>query len=310
MIGAFAAAGVPPWFMVAHSAGETFEGLTGPDGRPAAEADRSGGAVFRLHRGIPRLGPGSLRMVANTLRNPMRHTPLQLITGWLPAGLVSTDHLEEVVGRAAPGDWVDHPSFWAVATDTRTGKRVPFGREDAPPAPVGKAVAASCAIPGFYRPVRIGDRRYVDGGVCSASNLDLLKGEGLDLVICLNPTSSRASARGISPVTWIAGHARSAAGRRLGSEAKKVRAGGAEVLLIQPEAEDLEIMGTNLMSGSRRHEVIEKAIETVGRQLETADARKLLDALPEGEPHKLRRPDGPPTSWPDIVSRAPERKAA
>src|SRR5215212_2286901 len=106
VIGSFTAAGVPPWFMVAHSAGETFEGLTGPDGRPAAEADRSGGAVFRLHRGIPRPGPSSLRMVANTLRNPMRHTPLQLITGWLPVGLVSTEHLEEVVGRAAPGEWV------------------------------------------------------------------------------------------------------------------------------------------------------------------------------------------------------------
>ena len=55
---------------------------------------------------------------------------------------------------------------------------------------VGTAVAASCAIPGFYRSVRIGDRRYVDGGVHSTSNLDLLAGEGLDLVICLNPTSS------------------------------------------------------------------------------------------------------------------------
>ena len=58
MIGAFTAAGVPPWFMVAHSRGETFEGLAGPDGRPAAEADRSGGAVFKLHRGLPADRPG------------------------------------------------------------------------------------------------------------------------------------------------------------------------------------------------------------------------------------------------------------
>jgi NTE family protein len=49
-------------------------------------------------------------------------------------------------------------------------------------------VAASCAIPGFYRSVRIGGRRYVDGGVQSTSNLDLMAGLGLDLVICLNPT--------------------------------------------------------------------------------------------------------------------------
>jgi NTE family protein len=42
LIGSLVAAGVPPWFMVAHSRGESFEGLTGPDGRPARDADRSG----------------------------------------------------------------------------------------------------------------------------------------------------------------------------------------------------------------------------------------------------------------------------
>ena len=88
-----------------------------------------------------------------------------------------------------------------------------------------------------------------------------------------------------------------------------MRAGGTEVLLIQPEADDLEVMGTNLMSGKRRHEVIETAIETVGRQLETPQARELLADLPPGEPHKIRRPDGPPAAWPPIVS-ASHQKAA
>src|SRR3954451_10851738 len=50
MIGGLVAAGVPPWFMVAHSAGERFRGLVGVDGRPAAEADRAAGAVFRPER--------------------------------------------------------------------------------------------------------------------------------------------------------------------------------------------------------------------------------------------------------------------
>ena len=56
--------------MVAHSRGESFEGLIGPDGRPAAEADRSGGAVFRLHRGLPPIGPGSLRLALSSLARP------------------------------------------------------------------------------------------------------------------------------------------------------------------------------------------------------------------------------------------------
>ena len=42
--------------------------------------------------------------------------------------------------------------------------------------------------------MKIGGRRYVDGGVCSVSNLDLVAGRGLDLVICLNPLSEQRGA--------------------------------------------------------------------------------------------------------------------
>lgn len=57
MIGSLLAGGVPPWFMVAHSAGEDFDGLSDARQEPASAADRAAGAVFKLHRGIPSLGP-------------------------------------------------------------------------------------------------------------------------------------------------------------------------------------------------------------------------------------------------------------
>ena len=91
--------------------------------------------------------------------------------------------------RVVPEGWVGRDGVWIVACDYETGRRVPFGRRGAPRAELADAVAASCAIPGFYMPVRIGGRDYVDGGIYSPSNLDLLRAEGLDLVICLNPTS-------------------------------------------------------------------------------------------------------------------------
>lgn len=303
VIGALLAADVPPWFMVAHSAGESFDGLEGPDGRPAAEADRSGGAAFRLHRGLPWLGPGSVRLGLTSLRDPLRHTPLQLLAGWLPAGLVSTDSIKDVVRRAVPGSWPEHPSYWAVACDYASGRRIPFGRVDAPRAQVPDAVAASCAIPGFFRPVRIGSRRYVDGGIYSASNLDLLAGRGLDLVICLNPLSSLEPERDSGPTGLLGRAARRANGRRLGFEAKRVRAYGTEVALIQPVAEDHAAMGRNLMSGARRQQVIETAERTVAAQLREPVLRALLRDLPSGEPHKLRRPRGPVESWPRIGAR-------
>ncbi|HEV2875039.1 MAG TPA: patatin-like phospholipase family protein [Thermoleophilaceae bacterium] len=306
MIGSLLSAGVPPWFMVAHSHGESFEGLAGPDGRPAAEADRAAGAVFRLHRGLPGIGPGSLRMAFTALSNPLRHTPLQLLAGWLPAGLVSTDPLRDVVGRAVAGRWVEHPNFWAVACDYRSGRRVPFGREGAPHARIADAVAASCAIPGFYRPVEIGGRRYVDGGVCSASSLDLLAGRGLDLVICLNPLSG-APGTPVDPRDWLGALTRRANGRRLAHEARKVRRLGTQVVTIEPTPDDLRAMGINMMSARRRRQVIETAERTVLEQLRSPDIRALLGGLPSGEPHRVRRPAGPPSSWPPITRTAPPR---
>ena len=34
MMGTLVSSGIPPWFMVAHSAGRDFDGLTSADGRP------------------------------------------------------------------------------------------------------------------------------------------------------------------------------------------------------------------------------------------------------------------------------------
>jgi NTE family protein len=322
MIGALVAAGVPPWFMVAHSRGEVFEGLVGPDGRPAADADRSAGASFRLHRGLPAIGPGSLRMAFTALSNPLRHTPLQMVAGWLPSGFVSTDALKETVTRAVRDDWVEHPSYWAVACDYESGRRVPFGRLGSPRAHIGDAVAASCAIPGFYRPVRIGGRRYVDGGVCSVSNMDLVAGRGLDLVICLNPLTSRSEGQGRSRagVTGLATGAisgaldiipsitRRASRGRLEREERKVRRFGTEVVIIEPTAEDHAVMGHNWMGSERRQDVIDAAEETVSKQLRNPEIQKLLRGLPQGEPHKISRPSGPPSSWPEI--RSTVRRAA
>jgi NTE family protein len=309
IVGALCAAGVPPWFMIAHSAGESFDGVVDGDGRPASDADRDGGATFRLHRGLPYLGPGSWRLGVKSLANPARHTPAQLVTGWLPRGLVSTEPLERTVRRAVPEGWAGHPNLWVMACDYETGRRVAFGREGSPPAELAEAVAASCAIPGFYRPVTIGGRRYVDGGVYSASNLDVLRRERLDLVICLNPTSSRAEVASRGLGARAARATRSASGRRLGREARRLREVGTQVVLIQPTAEDLAVMGNNLMSGRRRHELINVAIRTVARQLRAPGVSALLRDLPPGEPERLRRPSGPPSQWPALV-RAADADAA
>jgi hypothetical protein len=68
--------------------------------------------------------------------------------------------------------------------------------------------------------------------------------------------------------------------------------------LIQPTTEDLEVMGPNLMSRRNRNPVIETAIRTVGEQLREPGNRELLTDLPAGNPYRVRRPEGPPSTWP------------
>ena len=301
MMGGLLSSGVPPWFMVAHSEGRSFEGLMGVDGRPQDTADRAAGATFRVERALPRVGPGSWGLIARSVTAPHLHRPSALLAGWLPQGVISNEPLKDTIRRVVPSGWNDHPNFWAVACDYATGRRVPFGRADAPPAELADAVAASCAIPGFYRPVRIGGRRYVDGGLWSTSNLDILRGLDLDLVVCLNPTSSLHPPFAWNPVERVAGVMRGMSGRRLGGESKKLRESGTEVVLIQPTAEDHEAMGPNLMSRRNLTVVIRTAIRTVGEQLRADGVRQYLDDLPEGEPHKIREPDGPPSEWPETL---------
>jgi hypothetical protein len=54
--------------------------------------------------------------------------------------------------------------------------------------------------------------------------------------------------------------------------------------------------------------VIDMAEETVARQLNRPEVRALLDGLPNGEPHKIRRPSGPPSTWPELLTST--RRAA
>jgi NTE family protein len=307
MIGALLACGVPPWYMVAYSAGEQVDGLRDARGEPASRADRSAGATFALHRGIPALGPGSWRLALSSLARPYKYSPAALVAGWLPNGPVSTEPLKDTVRRACEGSWAPHPNYWAIAVDYQTGERVAFGRAGSPPAELPDAVAASCAIPGFFRPVQIGGRRYVDGGLASASNLDVLVEEGLDLVIALNPMSSLHAGAPRTLGERFAYAIRQASGRRLGNEAKRLREAGTEVILIQPTVHDLDVMGSNLMSRSRRHEVIESGVRSVTEHLRESPVGERLAKLPPGPPALVRRPRGRPRVWPDLQALARER---
>ena len=165
----------------------------------------------------------------------------------LPAGGIPTRAISDGIDAVYDGAWPERP-MWLCAVDVRSGERVVFGQPGAPPASVGQAVAASCAIPAYFSPVTIGGRRYVDGGLRSMANLDLLIGSGVDLVVVSSPLSHA------SPVPWPAASApvRQLLKNLLRAELTVLRRTGVPVVVIEPGRRVAASMGLNPMDARRR----------------------------------------------------------
>jgi NTE family protein len=90
----------------------------------------------------------------------------------------------DVIAHRLPShDWPDRV-LRISAIDTASGELVAFDKNSG----VGlvDAVAASCAVPGVWPPVTIGDRRYMDGGVGSSVNMALA--HDCDVAVVLVPS--------------------------------------------------------------------------------------------------------------------------
>ncbi|EWC60340.1 hypothetical protein UO65_4448 [Actinokineospora spheciospongiae] len=173
--------------------------------------------------------------------------------GLLPIGTGDASWLLRLGEALAPS--VRHPNLMLVAADRRTGKRVPL-RE-----PLGHAIAASWAIPGWFPPVTVGGREYIDGGVVSPTSADLLVPFGLDEVVVVAPMTSSGPvpARGIDRVERVL---RRPMTRRLDAEVAVLRETGTRVRRVEPTAEALAVMGPNFMDRRRVPATLEAALRT------------------------------------------------
>lgn len=220
----------------------------------------------------PGLGLGSPRLLLEVARHPRRVPPLAAFSAILPRGRGTLGPLRSMVTRMSgmlpttgPEDrpaWPSAPRTWVVALDYGAGRRTAFGRDGAPPATLADAVTASCAIPGWYAPVTIGGRRYVDGGTASPTSTDLLAGLGLDEVYVLAPMASFAYDRPRSPVARAERRWRRVVTKRVLGEAAKLRGSGTDVTLLGPGPEDLRAIGANLMDPRRRSAVLATSLRT------------------------------------------------
>jgi NTE family protein len=220
-----------------------------------------------LRRPLRLPGP---RLIARAVARPLRFNPLAAAMTLLAPGehdvVEQLSALREVEG---PG-WPER-DLWVTAVRRRDGRRVVFGRPGAPPAPLHLAVAASCSVPGYFAPVRIGRHAYVDGGVHSATNAAVLRSAGVGLAVVVAPMSGSPGWR--SDVTAAV---RRYSQRVLVREVRALEAAGIRTAVFTPGPAEQEAMGADMMSRERLDEVIQQSFLQAGAHAATPEVAALV----------------------------------
>lgn len=251
--------GVTPTQLKQHYRGEQItEGpLVGFDWDPGSA---TGGARPAKPRA---LAPGSLKLIGQSVLHPRQLPATAVLSAFLPAGGRTLEKVGELVDAVTDGgQWTTHPGTWVVAMDYETGKRVVFGRSGAPVARLSEAVMASCAIPGWFAPVRIGAHTYVDGGTISATSIDVVSYAALDEVYVVAPMVSFEQDHPTTVAARLERKWRDQVTKAAIAEVAEVEKTGARVYLVGPGPEDLEAMGGNLMDATRLDNVLEVSLRT------------------------------------------------
>jgi NTE family protein len=209
------------------------------------------------------LGPGSPRLIGSSLRRLGQLPATTVLSAFMPEGTRSLERIGHLVDAVTPlGEWSSHRGIWVVAMDYEDGRRVVFGRPGAPVAPLSSAVMASCAIPGWFAPVPINGRTFVDGGAVSATSIDVVAHAGLDEVYVVAPMMSFAMDRPSGVAARLERRWRAEVTKAALQEAAPVRAAGAQVRMVGPGPEDLVAIGANLMDDTRMRFVLETSLRT------------------------------------------------
>src|SRR5262245_45710184 len=149
----------------------------------------------------------------------------------LAAEVISeADHLKAIEALLPIHAWPER-RLLVTAVDAGDGSFAVWDKDSFIPLPL--AVAASCAVPLIFPPMFIQGRRYMDGGLRSATNADLA--QGCDSVIILAPTAGRPGQS--APVE---------------AEAVRLRAAGHRVHLLLPDDASARAFGSNLMDPAVR----------------------------------------------------------
>ena len=281
LVGSLMRAGLYPDDLAADVLGQP----TSPDGRELlARAGPRGRLAPRNQVGpFWSRRPARPQLLWTAARRPLPPRPGLLAAALWPLGAVDPSPVADRIRRLHQVRWPAE-QLEIVAVRLRDGARVAFGATGSPSVDVATAAAASCAIPGYLRPVDIGGEAYIDGGVHSPTNADLLAGRGLDLVIVSAPMGIGGAAlrppgaRSLHDLTL-----RAMWRWAVLDEARAVRRTGTEVIIAQPGHPELLAMGYDTLDRSNMPEVIAATREaTLSRLRSGGSASRAADFLRRG----------------------------
>ena len=162
---------------------------------------------------------------------------------------IGEDAFIEGFGRTLNGmPWPE--SFACTTVDAVTGAFRLWDKTSG--VPIERAVASSCSVPGIFPPITIEGRRYVDGGIRSATNIDEAKG-----------------ARRIVAIAVVGRLGREMQMPRIEAELAALKPEG-EALLITPDEASQDVFGMNLMEATDR-----AGIARAGYEQGRAEAKRI-----------------------------------
>ena len=263
---------------------------------------------LRRAAGVPRM---LWRWAGDLARNPfdVRASDALLRLGSvLPTGLFDNAAIERFLvdlfhAHGHGDDFRELPSrLYIVAVALDSGEAVRFGAEGRDHVPISRAVQASAALPGLYPPVEIDGRWYVDGALRRTLHASVALDAGADLVLGINPLvpfdAERAEANGKrAPETLLDGGLPAVLSQTFRTLLKsRVDTGlsryadqysHADIALIEPNPDDVEMFFTNVFSYARRKRLAEHAYQATRADLRARSDE--VDALLARHGLALRR---------------------
>ena len=208
----------------------------------------------------------------------------------LPTGLYNgmalENYMRSILGR--PGYFNDFRALthqlYIIATDLDTGQRVVFGNNEHSHVPISLAVAASSAVPLLYKPVRIGQRDFIDGGMRGTASIDLAIENGAKLIVCINPLvplnntrkqgipllgpdGTFISDRGLQAIASQVTRIMMRSGLNYHIKQLRRRHPDVDIILIEPRRDDYQMFFYNIMRYSARLLVAEHGYKSVALDL-------------------------------------------